>query len=68
MQNAARLLITASHNLHCLDDAVSPPVVQLEVPPLEVPPPKIVICHLIFLNIFHNIKTAVIFFLVKIWL
>lgn len=61
MQNDARFLITASPNLNSLDNQVSSTIVKL-----EVTPPKIVICHLIFFNIFHNNKIAVIFFLVKI--
>jgi hypothetical protein len=55
-------LLQPSLSLRRLDDPVNPPTVQE-----EVLPPKNVICNFIFFNIFHNNKSAVLFF-VKKWL
>lgn len=45
-------LLEPSVNVRFIDDTMNRPTVQE-----EVPPPKIVICNLIFFNIFLNIKT-----------
>ena len=54
-------LLQPSVNVRRRDDPVNPPTVQE-----EVPPPKVVICNLIFFNIFLNNKNTEILF--KKWM